>query len=197
VTHSFERILLQDLGSQLKTRILQYYADEKLRTCKECGTIDTAPTKKTQPEVVETGKKRVKQYKDGLPGLRSKSHPSPFNFIDFIKAKREEFERGGSATVSVYPDTSATMFEVNIAFGEQAFTGSLSASSTEEWYWQLEGTCTIRVQQDNQTTQDMELLPGVSYLLPPGTKRDIYRSTASTGLVVKNRCNVLEKNTKI
>jgi 3-hydroxyanthranilate 3,4-dioxygenase len=37
---SFE---LQDLGSQLKPIIENYYGDESLRTCKQCGTVQQPP----------------------------------------------------------------------------------------------------------------------------------------------------------
>ncbi len=30
---------LKDIGTQIKAAIGEYFADEKLRTCKKCGTV--------------------------------------------------------------------------------------------------------------------------------------------------------------
>ena len=38
-----ESFFLVDLGTQLKPVIERFYADEKLRTCRKCGTVTQPP----------------------------------------------------------------------------------------------------------------------------------------------------------
>ncbi|MGK0406913.1 MAG: 3-hydroxyanthranilate 3,4-dioxygenase, partial [Roseivirga sp.] len=57
-------------------------------------------------------------------------------------------------------------------------------NETEELFYQLEGTITLRIQEDGEA-RDINLGPGDMFLLPAKTPHSPIRSEGSVGLVVE------------
>ncbi|MGK0639357.1 3-hydroxyanthranilate 3,4-dioxygenase [Schleiferia thermophila] len=104
----------------------------------------------------------------------------PFNLRAWIEANRHLL-KPPVANKNLYPE--GTDYIVMVVGGPNA-RKDYHYNETEELFYQLEGTITVRIQQDGEP-RDICLGPGDMFLLPPGVPHSPIRTEGSVGLVIE------------
>lgn len=133
----------EDLGTQLKERIIKYYEDEGMRTCKNCKAVDFPPTKLTQPLVIETGTNKIKDFRDGLPAVDTKTNPYARKLQAYVDECKENLKADEKMTKQMlWPDVVHKLFKIHVHFEDERTTSEFTSNPNEEWYLQLKGANT-------------------------------------------------------
>ena len=106
----------------------------------------------------------------------------PFNIHTWIDANRHLL-KPPVGNKSIYPDSGD--YIIMVVAGPNA-RKDYHYNETEEWFYQLEGSIKILV-QDNGERREMELHAGDMYLHPAKTPHSPIRSEGSIGLVIERK----------
>ncbi len=104
----------------------------------------------------------------------------PFNLNKWIDENRHTL-KPPVGNKNLYPE--GTDFIVMVVAGPNA-RKDYHYNETEELFYQLEGSITVRIQEDGKAV-DLDLNKGDMFLLPPKTPHSPIRSEGSIGLVVE------------
>ena len=103
-----------------------------------------------------------------------------FNLNKWIEENRHLL-KPPVANKNLYPE--GTDFIVMIVGGPNA-RKDYHYNESEEWFYQLEGEITVRIQEEGKAV-DIHLGPGDMFLCPPNTPHSPIRSEGSIGLVIE------------
>lgn len=201
----------EDLGTQLKTKINDYYNDEEQRTCKHCGTVDQVPefdrsAVRTVEDIIAVTRSPQNMLSDKLvidhdsfssmivpSGTRTAAaphtkfnpatHPPPFSLKQFIARHEHELQPPVSNKM-LYggPDCES---QIQIVGGPNHRT-DFHIEDGEEWFYQIKGSMILRVVDGGQQ-RDIEIKEGEQFLLPPFIPHSPQRFANTVGLVVERR----------
>ena len=116
-------------------------------------------------------------------------HPAPpFNLLRFIDEHRAEL-RPPVGNRQVFP---AGDFVIMVVGGPNA-RSDFHVDPGAEFFYQLEGTLTLKTMQDG-TPRDHAVGPGEVFLLPPLVPHSPQRPAGSVGLVVERRRTAAERD---
>jgi 3-hydroxyanthranilate 3,4-dioxygenase len=104
----------------------------------------------------------------------------PFNLQKWIDENRHLL-KPPVANKNLYPE--GTDFIIMIVGGPNA-RKDYHYNESEEWFYQLEGNITVRIQEEGKAV-DINLGPGDMFLCPPNTPHSPIRSEGSIGLVIE------------
>lgn len=106
----------------------------------------------------------------------------PFNVFDWLDKHRSELEPP-VANRNLFPD--AEDFIVMVVAGPNA-RKDYHYNETEEWFFQLEGDITVRIQENGKPV-DVPIRQGEIFLLPARTPHSPIRPAGTVGLVIESR----------
>ncbi len=106
----------------------------------------------------------------------------PFNLQKWIEENRDLLKPPVS-NKNLYPDS--TDYIVMVVGGPNA-RKDYHYNETEELFYQLEGTITVRIQEDGKAV-DVQIGPGDMYLHPPKVPHSPIRPEGSVGLVIERK----------
>lgn len=104
----------------------------------------------------------------------------PFNFNKWLEENRDKL-KPPVGNKNLYPEGED--YIVMVVAGPNA-RKDYHYNETEEWFFQLEGEITVRIQEDGQA-RDINLGPGDMFLCPAGIPHSPMRKEGSIGLVVE------------
>lgn len=104
----------------------------------------------------------------------------PFNLQKWIDENRHLL-KPPVANKNLYPE--GTDFIIMIVGGPNA-RKDYHYNESEEWFYQLEGEITVRIQEEGKAV-DIKLGSGDMFLCPPNTPHSPIRSEGSIGLVIE------------
>ena len=103
----------------------------------------------------------------------------PFNFKKWIDENRASLKPPVGNRL-VYEDTE---FMIMVVGGPNA-RKDYHFNETEEWYYQIEGDVTVRIQEDGKPV-DIPIRQGEIFLLPANTPHSPIRPAGTIGLVIE------------
>lgn len=104
----------------------------------------------------------------------------PFNFNKWLDENRDKL-KPPVGNKNLYPEGED--YIVMVVAGPNA-RKDYHYNETEEWFFQLEGEITVRIQEDGKP-RDIHLGPGDMFLCPAKTPHSPMRKEGSIGLVVE------------
>jgi 3-hydroxyanthranilate 3,4-dioxygenase len=105
---------------------------------------------------------------------------APFNLHKWIEDNRDLL-RPPVGNKNLYPE--GTDYIVMVVGGPNA-RKDYHYNDTEELFYQIEGTITVRIQENGQP-RDVKIGPGDMFLLPPNVPHSPIRPEGSVGLVIE------------
>ncbi|MCH8554626.1 MAG: 3-hydroxyanthranilate 3,4-dioxygenase [Schleiferiaceae bacterium] len=105
---------------------------------------------------------------------------APFNLHKWIEDNRDLL-KPPVGNKNLYPE--GTDYIVMVVGGPNA-RKDYHYNDTEELFYQIEGTITVRIQEDGQP-RDIKIGPGDMFLLPPNVPHSPIRPEGSVGLVIE------------
>lgn len=109
----------------------------------------------------------------------------PFNIHQWVEEHRAEL-KPPVGNRNLYQD--AGDFIVMVVAGPNA-RKDYHFNETEEWYYQLEGDITVRIQEDGKAV-DIPIKQGEMFLLPARTPHSPIRPAGTIGLVIETKRQV-------
>jgi 3-hydroxyanthranilate 3,4-dioxygenase len=178
----------KDLGTELKVKIENYYSDVNLRTCKACLHVDQKhiPVGSVQEAFRDDGRMLHEDHLKGrflfekiflliqiLLGchrIDPQTYPNPFDLKNWLN------QLGKLPSKQIFGEDSEFAFT---AYKGEMLNKEFSASPSETWFYQIEGSLELTV-SDRKFT----LNHGESYVLPAHLSYTATRDDTSVGLVM-------------
>jgi len=177
----------ENLGTQLQVLINFYYANESVRTCKHCGTVDPIPQQYLQRRVasnpspnVVVQELQIPSWASDCPAVDPSSHPPPFFLQDFIKANLSSLKPPHISKALSHPPSE---FHLAIV-GGPSVPSDYRTSPDEIWFWQLKGDMMLKL-KDGALLKELLVRDGECYLLPANVPHMVHRSPDTLGLVLE------------
>lgn len=162
----------EDLGTQLKTKIEEYYSSLALRTCKLCGAVDEKPVlKATVEEAFVPSGRVVLGDRVTHPRIDERKYPDPFDLDKFIESK------GDGESLLFGEDTEFKFVLKKGAEEKQEY----QATDGECWFYQIKGSVCLYLENGDV----IQVGERHTYLLPALVSFTASRDVGSVGLVLR------------
>jgi len=201
----------EDLGTQLKEKILDYYSSEAKRTCPKCGHIDERPKEafalleeraqvaaaeaKSQDQSASADDKKASvsapcdavASQDTANPHVPPTHKPPLDLWQWIRDNADKFAPP-VGNYMLHQDN--TQWKVMVVGGPNQRT-DYHINPTEEWFYQLQGDMVLKVVAPPLTPDgtprfiDIPIKEGETLLLPANTPHSPQRFENTRGLVIE------------